>query len=233
MSILKRIATLTKAALNEGLNKLEDPMLLTGQYLRDLEDEITTAERNERDLKAAENVLERRKHEYHLMAEQSEVLAIQAIEQGNEAEAKLAVQAKLKYMESEQECMAGLVETRNTLSSLEKSIQNAKEERTRLKAKRAELAARARQAKETLNTAPRVIGQNPSNGNYVQALNTGETSRSFDRMEEKITEWEITAENSNRNFPATSPYPPVDPHLNKAVDAELARLRSQNTSGGN
>lgn len=38
MSIFQRITTLTKAAIHEGLNKLEDPILLTGQYLRDLDD---------------------------------------------------------------------------------------------------------------------------------------------------------------------------------------------------
>ncbi|KGE18893.1 PspA/IM30 family protein [Paenibacillus wynnii] len=227
MSILQRIATLTKAALHEGLNKLEDPMLLTGQYLRDLEEEIATAERNERDFKVAASVLERRKHEYQLMAEQSEILAVQAIEQGNEPEAKLAVQAKLKFMESEQECTVGLEETRHTLSTLEISIRNAKEERTRLKAKREELAARARQAKETLHKTPRNIGQNPGKGNYGHALNTGETSRGFERMEEKITELETHAENSQRNFHSTSS-PAVDPSLNTAVDAEMARLRSLN-----
>lgn len=50
MSLLKRISTITKAALHEGLNKLENPVLLTGQYLRDLENDIAKAERNERDL---------------------------------------------------------------------------------------------------------------------------------------------------------------------------------------
>jgi len=226
MSILNRIATLTKAALHEGLNKLEDPMLLTGQYLRDLEDEIYTAERNERDLKAAAAVLEHRKHEYQMQAEQAESFAVKALAQGNEAEAKLAVQAKLKYLESEQECTHRLDETRITLSNLESSIRNAQEERTRLKEKRVELAARARQAKETLHTAPRVIGHNPNNGKFVQALNTKETARGFDRMEEKITEWEIHAE---KKLPSSvAPYPSVDSGLSTAVEAELARLRSQN-----
>ena len=227
MSILKRISTLTRAALHESLNKLEDPMLLTGQYLRDLEDEIYTAERNERDLKVTATILERRKHEYELMAEQSEALAVKALAQGDEAEAKLALQAKLKYLESVQECTAKLEETRHTLSSLEVSIKAAQEERTRLKAKRVELAARARQAKETLNTAPRNIGQNPVNGKYVQTLRTGDTSRGFERMEEKITEWEIHAESKQANIHAAS-YPQVDPNLSSAVEAEMARLRNQN-----
>lgn len=219
MSILERIATLTKAAIHEGLNKLENPVLLTGQYLRDLEEEIDTAERNERDLQVAANVLERRKQEYTLLAQRSEDEAVKAMAQGNEEAARLAVMAKLKYTESEQECVSGLEETRQRLAVLEAGIQHAKEERDRLKAKRAELAARARQATETINSAPRSCG-----GYGLNA--TGTASRGFERMEDKITEWEVMAENSGRTTRPAA-YPAVDPKLSKAVDTELERLRSQ------
>lgn len=84
MSILNRIATLTKAAIHEGLNKLENPVLLTGQYLRDLEEEIEGAERNHRDLLVAANVLERRKEEYTKLVAQSEAEAVKAMSEGYE-----------------------------------------------------------------------------------------------------------------------------------------------------
>lgn len=233
MSLFERITTLTKAAIHEGLNKLEDPVLLTGQYLRDLEQEIADAERNEHDLKVAANVLERRKQEYQLQAARSENEALQMMEQGNDNGTRLAVLAKLKYLDNIQECEAGLEETKHALSTLVASIQRAKEERSRLKAKRAELTARARQAAATINSASQGSrGQGSFAGSYAQSLNAGTASRGFERMEEKITEWEVMAETSNQGFLAPSS-PTADPNLNQAVEAELDRLRSKKSDTKN
>lgn len=219
MSLLKRISTLTKAALHEGLNKLENPVLLTGQYLRDLENEISMAERNERDLQVTANVLERRKHEYTQLVEQSEIEAVQAVEQGNEEKARLALMAKLRYVEKLEENINNQVQTQQTLAELEINIARAKEEREQLKAKRAELIARAKQATETLNTAPRSSTKGP---------NVGSASRGFERMEEKIFEWEARAENSKNEFkPGSGVTPPIDPNLRSAVDIEIERIRNR------
>lgn len=225
MSIFERITTLTKAAIHEGLNKLENPVLLTGQYLRDLEEKISVAERNERELKVKASVLERRKQEYLQLIEQSESEAVKAVGQGNEDTARVAVLAKLKYSESLQECTAALEETKYTLSLLEASISNAKEERSRLKEKRNELTARARQATETLNSAARSgYGHDFKTGAEAHGLNSSHAARGFERMEEKISEWEIRADRTGQ-----SPVPaaPVNPALNDAVNAELERLRNR------
>ncbi|KUP25183.1 PspA/IM30 family protein [Paenibacillus sp. DMB5] len=98
-SIFERITTLTKAAIHEGLNKLEDPVLLTGQYLRDLDDKISSAESKQRELKVTASVLERRKAEYLVQADSSEAAAVQAMSEGNEPAARAAVTAKLRYLE--------------------------------------------------------------------------------------------------------------------------------------
>lgn len=98
MSIFQRITTLTKAAIHEGLNKLEDPILLTGQYLRELDDKIAGAENKQREFTAAANVLERRISEYQILAERSEADAVKAMSEGNEPAARAAVMAKLRYL---------------------------------------------------------------------------------------------------------------------------------------
>lgn len=219
MSLLKRISTLTKAALHEGLNKLENPVLLTGQYLRDLENEIATAERNERDLKVTASVLERRKQEYTQLVEQSEAEAVQAVEQGNEERARLALIAKLRYMEQLEECINSQTQTQHSLAELEINIARAKEEREHLKAKRTELIARAQQATETLSSAPR---------SATKGLNVGTASRGFERMEEKIFEWEALAEHSKNKFnPGTGVASSIDPNLRSAVDIEIERIRNR------
>lgn len=223
MSIFQRITTLTKAAIHEGLNKLEDPMLLTSQYLRDLEDKITDAESKQREFKAAASVLERRIYEYQVLAERSEAEAVQAMSEGNEPAARAAVMAKLRYTESGQECTAGLQETQATLASLEVQLANVKEEHKRLKAKRAELAERARKAAEIKQAAQASASGSPA-GCRGQVLNAGSASRGFERMEDKITMQEALAEQSG--LAAAAAAAPESP-LNSAVEAELERLRNR------
>ncbi|OKP77298.1 hypothetical protein A3842_16175 [Paenibacillus sp. P3E] len=221
MSIFQRITTLTKAAIHEGLNKLEDPVLLTGQYLRDLEEKIAGAETRQREFKAAANVLERRIYENQVLADRSEAEAVQAMSEGNEPAARAAVMAKLRYTESIQECTAGLEETREALVVLESTLLNAKEEHKRLKAKRAELAARARKAAE-LKRSAESTSYTAHTGNPGQILNPGAATRGFDRMEDKISEWEASAESSGHYSAGIAESP-----LNSAVEAELERLRSR------
>ncbi|MEK3875893.1 PspA/IM30 family protein [Paenibacillus sp. FSL M7-0420] len=220
MSIFQRITTLTKAAIHEGLNKLEDPILLTGQYLRDLEDKIANAEGKQRELKAAASVLERRIYEYKVLAERSEAEAVQFMSEGNEPAARLAVMAKLRYTESGQECTAGLQETQAALDSLEVQLAGVKEEHTRLKAKRAELAERARKAAEIKQAAQAYSTASPA-GYPGQVLNNGTASRGFERMEDKIAMQEAMAEQAGLAAAAH------ESSINSAVEAELERLRNR------
>ena len=43
MSIFKRMKDMTKASLNDMLDKIEDPVVRLNQYLRDMENEIHEA----------------------------------------------------------------------------------------------------------------------------------------------------------------------------------------------
>ncbi|WP_025691212.1 PspA/IM30 family protein [Paenibacillus zanthoxyli] len=229
MSILQRIATLTKAALHEGLNRLEDPVMMTGQYLRDLDDKIAEAEQRSRELQAAGRLLERRQKEYRMLAELSEGDALKALESGDEAKAQQAVLAKLSYTESEKECAAGLEETRQVLAGLGYEIAAAKEERIRLKAKRAELAERA----ERLRKVPDNVTPPPSRAAF-SGLNTHSAARGFERMEEKIQEWEASQTVPGRYVSpaADTEGSPADARVKEQAAAELERLREQTKSSG-
>ncbi|AIQ45686.1 hypothetical protein R70723_07130 [Paenibacillus sp. FSL R7-0273] len=227
-SIFNRITTLTKAAIHEGLNKLEDPVLLTGQYLRDLDDKIGSAESKQRELKVTASVLERRKAEYLVQADSSEAAAIQAMSEGNEPAARVAVEAKLRYLESVQETEAILEETLQALAALEVNLENAKAEHARLKAKRAELAERARKASEASKRAAQNSAASYSGAPvHGHVINAGAASRGFERMEDKINEWEAQA-----GQVAQPSAPAIDPALQGAVEAELARLRSKQSDSG-
>lgn len=225
-SIFERITTLTKAAIHEGLNKLEDPVLLTGQYLRDLEEKIGIAESKQRELKVTASVLGRRTAEYQAQADSSEAAAVKAMGEGNEAAARAAVLAKIRYQESIQETEVILEETLQTLAALEVNLQNAKAEHERLKAKRAELAERARKAAEvSKRAAQNSYGTYPGAPGHGPIINAGAASRGFERMEDKISEWEALAGQAAQA-------PAIDPALQNAVEAELARLRNQKPEDG-
>ncbi|BCG58004.1 PspA/IM30 family protein [Paenibacillus sp. URB8-2] len=236
MSILERIATLTKAAMHEGLNRLENPVIMTGQYLRDLDDRIEEAEQRSRDLQAAAKLLERRLKEYSMLAELSEGDALKALENGDEEKAKQAIEAKLAYTESERECSAGLEETRQVLAGLGYEIAAAKEERGRLKAKRDELAERAERLRKVPgNTTSAPSSTTPAPCRTVfSGLNTHAAARGFERMEEKIQEWE-----ARQDFPVRNVSPAVDTEggrpdarVKEQAAAELERLRGQMKSAG-
>lgn len=224
MSILDRIATLTKAALHEGLNRLEDPVMMTGQYLRDLDDKIADAERQSRDMETAARLLERRLKEYRMLAELSEGDAVKALERGDEITARAAVEAKLRYTASAQECEDGLEETRQVIAGLTYEIAAAKEEQTRLKAKRAELVDRARKA----------AASRPKPASWASAsasaygLDTRHASRGFQRMEDKIREWETGTAVPERYTPDASVAEAGEAHspgVRARAAEELQRLR--------
>ncbi|SET91757.1 PspA/IM30 family protein [Paenibacillus sp. NFR01] len=221
MSIFQRIATLTKAAINEGLNKLEDPILMTGQYLRDLDDKIAGAESKQRELTAAAALLERRHTDNLALAEHCEADAVTAMREGNEPAARAALEAKLRYLETAQTSLASLEQTRSTLAALEVDLAHAKAEFERLKAKRAELTERARKAAELAKQAAPQGERYGQPGAYGYPLHTGSASRGFERMENKINEWESHAEVSAKRYGS------IDPAMNSAVEAELERLRQR------
>lgn len=44
MGVFKRISDMTKASINELLDKVEDPIVMLNQYIREMEEEIAKAE---------------------------------------------------------------------------------------------------------------------------------------------------------------------------------------------
>lgn len=231
-SILDRIAALTKAAVHEGLNRLEDPVMMTGQYLRDLDDRIAAAEQRSRDLQTAGKLLERRLKEYRMLAELSEADAVKALERGDEAAAKAALEAKLRYETSSQECAGGLEETRQAVAGLTYEISAARQEQARLKAKRAELAERAEKARKAAELAKPASGHAGIPGVPAPFLDTSFASRGFERMEEKIREWEAGTADQSRYVPDdTLAESEVPGSVRERAAEELKRLRDQVKNG--
>lgn len=220
MSLLNRIANITKASLHEVLNKLENPVMMTGQYLRNLEEDLRIAENMLREQRIAASVAERKSTESAQAAKQSELQALSALEAGDEAGARVNAAAKIRYEELAEKHSADAAEAKERIAELEIRLEEGKAEFERLKQKRQELAERARKVEE------REQLQRP---NISHGLDYGAAAKGFERMEEKILEWEAGAEVSGRSYTAGSGNPVTGTSASDsaAVAEELQRMKDQ------
>ncbi|WP_339158384.1 PspA/IM30 family protein [Paenibacillus sp. FSL W8-0186] len=221
MSILNRLSNLTKATIHEVLNKLEDPILMTGQYLRNLEEDIAAKENLLRERKTAAKVSEQKSLEAARNAQLQEQKALDALTSGNEEAARRAAVAKIHYQDEAEQFAANAKQAESQVFELELRLKEAKEELARLKEKRKELAERARKVEQSSST------ESP---NFSYGTFSGAAAKGFERMEEKISEWEATMAKSGYSpFSADTANPDNDP----AVNEELQRLKDQLSSDKN
>jgi phage shock protein A len=217
MSILQRLSNLTKASIHEVLDKLEDPVMMTGQYLRNHEQEIQKAEASLNQLQIRLQVQERQLEDAKNSSEKQELAALAALEAGNEEQARVLAASKIAYEEKVQHYSSAIQYTQEGIAELEIHLANAKEELISLKEKRKELAARARKVDE--QTAKQT--DQPS---FSYGIHQGEAAKGFYRMEEKIEELE--AERQVMGYNATS-YTESSPAQSLAVNDEIERLKEK------
>ncbi|MGG0821552.1 PspA/IM30 family protein [Paenibacillus turicensis] len=218
MSILQRLSNLTKASIHEVLDKLEDPVMMTGQYLRNHEQEIQKAEASLKQLQIRLQVQERQLADAKNSSEKQELAALAALEAGNEEQARILAASKIAYEEKVQQYTSAIQFTQEGIAELEIHLANAKEELISLKEKRKELAARARKVDE--QTAKQT--DQPS---FSYGIHQGEAARGFYRMEEKIEELE--AERQVMGYHHATSYTEPSPAQSLAVNDEIERLKEK------
>lgn len=217
MSLFDRISNLTKATLHEALNKLEDPVLMTGQYLRNLEEDLRVAEKLLKEQRMNVSIQERKQQDALEAARYSEAQALAALEAGDDVKARAAATAKIRHEELAEQYGEEASQARSRVVELEIRLEEGKQEYARLKEKRNELATRARKVEEQ-NQAQRP--------NFSHGLETGAAARGFERMEEKILEWEAGSQLRGTTGAGSSDGT-SSPADNSAVNDELQRLKDQ------
>lgn len=217
MSILKRLSTLTKASIHEVLDKLEDPVMMTGQYLRNHEQEIHKAEASLKQLQISLQVQERKLADAQNGSKNQELAALAALEAGNEEQARLAAASKISFEEKVLQYTTAIENTKEAITELTIHLENAKEELVSLKEKRKELAARARKVEAQSATTPE---------SFSYGIKQGEAARGFNRMEEKIEELE--AEREVSRYTSSAPYTESSTQ-SLAVNDEIERLKQKLT----
>ncbi|MFS1514361.1 PspA/IM30 family protein [Chengkuizengella sp. SCS-71B] len=217
MSIFKRIRDISAAAINDLIDKAEDPVKMLNQYLRDMEDDIAEAEIAVAKQIAIEKKLKHKYEEAQEMVDKRGQQAVKALESGNEDLARRALQDKKEHQEKLDDFKTQYDNAKSNADSLRKQLEEMKEEFNKMKNRKDTLVARAESAK-----AQKKINQTMSGF----GKDTG--AKGFDRMNEKVLQMEAEAEasedlkNSSRSLDNE-----LDALDSSDVDDELAALKAQ------
>jgi len=219
MGVFQRMKDLTKASVHDLLDKLEDPIVMLNQYIRDMETEIHDAEVTVAKQMAAERRLKQRLDEAVRLGVEREGQAEQALRGGNEGLARKLLEDKVQYDRQAEDLMNMHDQASAQVNELTTQLHEMKEEYYKLRNKRNELAARAQMAKARKQMAQ---------VSTLHSIDSGSATRGFHRMEEKIMQMEAEAEvvrlpgSPYRGAPAH-----VDPEKSFRVEQELAALRNR------
>ncbi|WP_341279289.1 PspA/IM30 family protein [Paenibacillus sp. FSL H8-0537] len=215
MGILQRVFSMTKAAANEMLDKMENPVTMLNQYLRDLDVDIASTERESLHQQAQERVLEAKLTELQQQADYYESKAEQAVAGEREEEARAALEAKLAYADQREETSTLAQLAKQSAFELGLRLESLKEEKIRLLEKRKELILR-------LKKTDGATGY--SSGDSLQG---SFASRGFDRIEQKLMEREAQQELSKAPYGAgrdTAANTQQNEQQSARVEEELQRL---------
>ncbi len=218
MSIFKRLRDLTMSNINAMIDKAEDPIKMTDQYIRDMTEDLEDAEKAvaaqiaiEKKFKALfeeqEALVAKRTQQAHTAAQAQNVeLARRALEEKKAAETKMN-EYKTNYDQN-----------KASADNLRAKLEEMRKQLTEMKNKRETLVARYNAAK----------AQNEIN-KAMTGFSSDSASSGLKRMEEKMMQMEAQAEASNE---LNSKAADLDDEFDKlgkdqAVEDELAALMKQ------
>lgn len=220
MGVFKRVKDMTKASIHDLLDKMEDPIVMLNQYLRDMEVEIRDAEVTVARQMAAERRMKHRLDEATRLGLERESQAEQALRSGNEMLARKLLEDKVQYDQQVADLSGHHAQASAQVSELTAQLHEMKEEFYKLRNKRNELAARAQMAKARKQMAQ---------VSTLHSIESGNAVAGFSRMEEKILQMEAEADVAR--IPAQSIYGGsairLDPEKSLQVEQELAALKNR------
>lgn len=182
MGIFKRLKGIALADVNHAIDKMEDPIKMLKQYLRDLEVEIEKAEN------ALSNQLFIEKKYEVLIAESEGIIekrvrqAQLAVDRDEDEIARLALQDKINHEKKLVQTKAAYETIKQQTTSLYAQVKKLQETYDHLQQKKLALIARANAAQATHHVNQTLVSFSPQNA-----------IKGFSRMEEQILNLEAKA----------------------------------------
>ncbi|WP_379971176.1 PspA/IM30 family protein [Ectobacillus sp. sgz5001026] len=215
MSIFKRLRDLTLSNVYSLIEKAEDPIKMTDQYLRDMQEDLEEAEKSV----AAQIALEKK---FKLLYEEQEALVNKRDEQANLAVqaknidlARRALEEKKNAEQKRDEYKASYEQNKLAADNLREKLEEMRKQVTELKNKRETLVARVNAAKAQKNINKAMSG-----------FDSNTALSGLKRMEDKALQLEAEAEASGEVYKKEKS---IDEELasmskDKEIDDELAQL---------
>ncbi|WP_449536556.1 PspA/IM30 family protein [Ferdinandcohnia sp. Marseille-Q9671] len=213
MGIFKRVKRVVEADLHDVVDKMENPVSLVKQYLREVEEQIEQGK-----IALSQQYVVEKKYEL-LISEAEQTIekrvrqAKLALSKGEEEIAKLALQEKVVTEKKLISYKEHLELISGKTSELVEQLQSLQQKYEELKLKKNELISRTNVAVALKN-----LNQSTSSFNADQAIS------GFARMEEKVWELEASAK-AHRTISASPIKPALNPLVAAEVEEELQKLK--------
>jgi phage shock protein A len=213
--LFKRVKTVVDSELNALIDKAEDPVKMLEQFMRDMESDIRDAESAVAKQIANEKMLQKKYEDAQKMVEKRDEQAVTAIEAGNDDLARRALEDKKIHKQTADTLKESYDRAKLDSDSLRKKLDEMKAEYYEMKLKKDTLKARA----ETAKTKTKI-------NRTLSGIGGDESKRGFERMEEKVLQYEAEAETSEDMRSANKSLDDEFEALEKNdVDDELAALK--------
>ncbi|WP_180960246.1 PspA/IM30 family protein [Neobacillus cucumis] len=213
MGIFKRLKTITMAEINGLLDGMEDPIAMLNEYSREMEQEITKGQQALARQIFVEKKQEALIKETKALVDKRMRQAKLALEQGDEAMAKLAVQEKLSKENQLQLYVDQLESIKGQTQILVGKLDQLKDTYNQMQQKKILLASRANVA-QSMKQIQKV----------TVSFHTDDIARGVARAEEKILMMEAEAQAGNQfaaplaKFDAAYDSFMSDEELNKEIE---------------
>lgn len=221
MSIFERLFRIGKANVNAAVDKMEDPVKIIDQVLRELDEDIEKVTAAVTSQMAVEKRFERELKEAEELVAKRDSQARQALASGNEDLAREALADKAKQVEKRDKLQEGYDRAKATADKLRHQLSDLKERVTEMKDQRSTLVAQAEAAKaqQKINSTMKGVG-------------THDVGATFNRMEEKIQkmhdEADAAFELANADKSLDQKFEEqMKSQKNSAIEDELAALKAE------